>query len=264
MAKLHIFGSCSGTEPMPGRHHCSFALDFMDWLYWFDAGECCSYTAHLMGLDLLKVREIFISHPHMDHVGGLGNLLWTIRKLAGIRKQAPYCGGVETIIPSTASFEHILGMLADTEGNFVCSYPVTCRETKDGVIYDDGDVKVEAVHNHHLKHEEGTPWRSFSFRISFTEGNSLRRVIFSGDVKSPDDIACFLDEGCDLFLMETGHHNPLNVAQWLTEHQTKLGRLCFIHHGRHLLNEYAVMKRGLDESCPCPYVIAEDAMTLDV
>ena len=79
--KLWFFGTCSGTEPLPGRHHVSFALESEGGLYWFDAGEGCSYTAKLAGADLLAVKKIFISHTHMDHVGGLGNLLWNIRKL---------------------------------------------------------------------------------------------------------------------------------------------------------------------------------------
>lgn len=68
--KLHFLGTCSGTEPMPDRKHTSFAIETGDRLYWFDAGEGCSYTAHLMGLDLLSLCKVVISHPHMDHVGG--------------------------------------------------------------------------------------------------------------------------------------------------------------------------------------------------
>lgn len=48
-SKLTILGTCSGTEPMPGRHHTSFTLLHDQRLYWFDAGESCSYTAHQAG-----------------------------------------------------------------------------------------------------------------------------------------------------------------------------------------------------------------------
>ena len=37
--KLHILGSCSGTEPMPGRHQTSLALETGGSLYFLDAGE---------------------------------------------------------------------------------------------------------------------------------------------------------------------------------------------------------------------------------
>ena len=58
--KLFIFGSCSGTEPITDRHHTAFAIEINKRIYWLDAGENCSYTAHLMGVDLLRVSDIFI------------------------------------------------------------------------------------------------------------------------------------------------------------------------------------------------------------
>ena len=68
--EIFVLGSCSGTEPQAGRHHTSWVLRYRNELYWFDAGENCSYTAHLAGLDLLTSRAVFISHPHIDHIGG--------------------------------------------------------------------------------------------------------------------------------------------------------------------------------------------------
>ena len=76
--KIHFLGTCAGTEPIPGRQHMSFVIESNGALYWFDAGEGCSRTAYLNGLDLMGVKAVFISHPHMDHTGGLANLIWTI------------------------------------------------------------------------------------------------------------------------------------------------------------------------------------------
>lgn len=63
------FWFCSGTEPIAERHHVSFAFEVNGRIYWFDAGEGCSCTAHNMGVNLFEVSDIFISHSHTDHVG---------------------------------------------------------------------------------------------------------------------------------------------------------------------------------------------------
>ena len=164
MSRIHILGSCSGTEPQPGRHHTAWVLEHNGSLYWFDAGENCSHTAHLAGLDLLKVRNIFISHPHMDHVGGLANLLWTIRKLTivgGIRSLEP----VTVYTPSLSQFTAVRSILAETENEFKSCFQLDAKKITDGIVLDDGNIRVEARHNLHLGVPENGEWKSFSFRI---------------------------------------------------------------------------------------------------
>ena len=81
MAKIHFLGTCSGTEPMKNMHHTSTLLEVDGYLYWFDAGECCVHTAYTSGVDVMKSRAVFVTHPHIDHVGGLANLLFVFDKM---------------------------------------------------------------------------------------------------------------------------------------------------------------------------------------
>ena len=230
--KIYIFGSCSGTEPIEGMHHTSLAFEINERVYWFDAGENCSYTAHLMGVDLLSVSDIFISHPHMDHVGGLGNLLWNIRKLSIVKKQLPKYGDVKVYIPDTDTFDGIMKILKNTKGNSKTDYDILAEKTTDSCLLKNKDIEVVAFHNNHLPYSE-KGWQSFSFCIK-SQG---KKIVYSGDVKGLEDLSEFLCDGCDVLLMETGHHKAEDICQQIKD-KYKIDSLYFLHHGRGIINDF--------------------------
>lgn len=255
MAKLIVLGTCAGTEPMPGRHHTSFVIETGGRVYWFDAGECCSYTAHLLGVDHLKTRAVFISHPHMDHVGGLGNMLWTIRKLAGMQRTTTVDGRVDLYIPELRAWEGILQMLRYTEGGFVVPFELEAHRTGEGLLYEDENIRVTAMHNNHLANEHGESV-SYSFRIE-TEGKT---VVFSGDVRQYTEVAPLIGEGCDYLLMETGHHKVKDICDFADAQP--VGKLIFVHNGRDILYERPEVGEALEAAVRCNPVISWDGMEI--
>lgn len=254
--KIHVFGSCSGTEPMPGRRHVAFAAEAGGKLYWFDAGEGSSYTAHLMGLDLLKVRSVFISHTHMDHVGGLGNLFWNIRKLTHVKSRQPE-HDIKLFIPNSSTWDGIYMMLKNTEGNFHCDFKINVHPVSDGVLYEDENIKVEALHNMHLGKSE--PWLSYSYRFS-AEG---KRVIYSGDIRDSSDLDEFLKDGCDVLMTETGHHTPDAMPRHIAEKGFKVGKLMYIHCGPSILADEEKAESLIQFVWPGDFVICRDGVTYE-
>ena len=155
--KLHFLGTCAGTEPMPERKHASFALEVNGDLYWFDAGEGCSYTAHNMGLDVLKVKKIIISHPHLDHTGGLANLIWNIRKMHWV-KNSETMGEIDIFLPDMQVWDGVMTLLHCSEGKFALEDHLHPHSVQDGLLFDDDAVRVTALHNLHVAAQPGQ-WR---------------------------------------------------------------------------------------------------------
>ena len=251
--EIIILGSSSGTEPQPGRHHTSWVLRSGGALYWFDAGENCSWAAHLAGLDLCSSQAVFLSHPHMDHVGGLADLLWTIGKLRA-RRGEPWQYELPIHTPSRPLVEALFAMMRETD--FPFSSPII--PLREGVVLD-SPIRVEARGNRHIAlTPEGDP-RSFSFRIT-AEG---RVIVYSGDVASVDELDEWTDQ-CDLLLMENGHHRPEEVCRYLADRKAGIGRLVFVHHGRAMLADPQGVTANCRRIAPFPVDAAFDGMRIDL
>ena len=257
--KIHVFGTCAGTEPMPNRKHVSFAIERDNKIYWFDAGEGCSYTAHLMGVDLLSIKSIFISHPHMDHIGGLGNLLWNIRKIDGMTGRELEGKQIEVYMPNMDSWDGLMKLLKNTEGGFKCSFDIKANRIEDGIIYDRDGFKVSTIHNLHMQKTEDDRWQSFSFMIEADD----KRIVYSGDIKSMDDISSLIDP-CDILLVETGHHTVEYVCNYIKDEGKDVKKLAFIHNGRAIMDDVEGELKKAKSIFGEDVIITEDGMTIEI
>ncbi len=72
-----ILGS-SSAKPTAGRHPSSQVVNIHEQHYLVDAGEGCQQQMFRRGINPLKLRAVFISHLHGDHLFGLFPMLSTL------------------------------------------------------------------------------------------------------------------------------------------------------------------------------------------
>ena len=84
-SKLHFLGT-GCMAPTKDRHHLSVALEYNGNIFLFDCGEATQNRIKEMKLPHGKIKKIFISHWHGDHVLGLLGLVQTLSNVDVIEK----------------------------------------------------------------------------------------------------------------------------------------------------------------------------------
>lgn len=229
--KIHYLGTCSGTEPMLDMHHQSWVLEVNGVNYWFDAGENCAHRAYTSGINVMNTVALFVSHPHMDHIGGLANLFSCMRKISR-RYKIPMVkdNTLRIFFPDLELLQAIKTVTYSNKPHSFCFHMIENQLT-DGLLFEDENVRVSALHNRHMKEDGTEGWHSYSFLIE-AEG---KRIVFSGDVLSQNELDPLIGDGCDVLITETGHHKVRDVLDFATSRNIR--NLRFTHHGREIIND---------------------------
>jgi ribonuclease BN (tRNA processing enzyme) len=134
------------------------------------------------------------------------------------------------------------------------------RKTQEGILTDCDGVQVECIRNNHIQPTPDGRGCSYSFRIKAEN----KTIVASGDVRGTADLAPFLEEWCDVLLMETGHHSAPKLCQEWKEKNYAIGKIIFMHHGREMLKDQSEVAERCASAWGSPVTISYDGMEVEL
>ena len=202
--KVVLLGT-GNPNPSPSQSGCSVAIIVNDTPYIVDFGPGLirqaaamspKYGGKIKGLNVKNIKHAFLTHLHSDHTTGYPDLIltpWVIGRDEPLEVYGPEGINDMTSHILKAYEEDIRYRLYGPELANNQGWRVNSHEfTKEGVIYEDKNVKVEAFPVPH-----GTWPNAWGFR--FTTPDKI--IVLSGDT-SPSDKIIEYASGADILIHE--------------------------------------------------------------
>jgi len=245
-AKLHFLGT-GCMVPTKERNHLSVAFEKDGSIFLFDCGEGTQNQIKKMKLPIGKLKKIFISHWHGDHVLGLPGLIQTLSNTDGVEKIEVYgpkdskkymesvlnCSIFESKIPiETFEFDpkdnELMTIIDNAKFSIKCAklnHSVPCIgyrfEEKDTLNVDKEKAKKLGLDNNPLL-----------ARVKM--GLSIE---FKGKTIKPEDIS-YIKEGLKVaFVFDTRPCQGVNLIAKNVDYLTMEATYVFEKHG-HKAEEY--------------------------
>ena len=209
--KITFIGTSHGI-PQATRYCSCIMLECGGSIYFIDAGTSIFDALVRSGKQMQDVRAVFTTHTHDDHTVGLlhfASLMnWHFKDCS-----ADFFMTEQDHIFSTKQWILTTGYCDVDESR------LRFRLAREGVVYEDENIKVEYVRTRHIKH---------SYAILVTEGN--KRVLFSGDLSwqlGGDDMPALIEEPLDAFVCELAHFGFELLDPYLAK--CKAEKVFFVH-----------------------------------
>ncbi len=234
--KILFLGSSDG-KPRNDAFCSSAAVTVGNKIFLVDIGAPAYSLMKKRDMDVDNLKAVFITHIHGDHTNGIFEL---VDQLTWAQK---------TSDPTVYMPEQLGINIIKSWISYVDDQPerVKFQAYREGVVYDDGEVKVSAFRTNHMRNSHG-----FLFE---TEG---KRVLFTGDmgqgyVEYPEITK---DGNYDVVVAEGAHHAPGRANSLFAETDTKHLILSHVAPTKH----DGLMP--LKDSCKFEVTFAKDGMEI--
>jgi ribonuclease BN (tRNA processing enzyme) len=206
---FYTLGTGGGPRVQARRAQPANAVVVDGDVYLFDTGDGVLRQLAAAGLSVSRVRAVFVSHHHFDHVAGLTPLLvnrWLLHSTAPLPVYGP--PGTVAMLAGVATASRPIELVPITIGGppkppiaaTIAARDLPGDVTEPRVVYEDAAVRVSVVLNDHFHFPAGSPEaesRSYAFRID----TKTRSFAYTGDT-GPSARVVALARGVDVLVSE--------------------------------------------------------------
>ncbi|MEN6642263.1 MAG: MBL fold metallo-hydrolase [Armatimonadia bacterium] len=260
--RITFLGTSHGNHTYE-RYNSSTLLSVGDSDYLIDCGEPVAGTLVRSGIGFERLRALFVTHMHADHVGGLSELINMSRKVGPPGQLTCYLP--EEGVAATEAYLSAIYLSQQANPRRAPLQPV-----RPGPVYKDDNIGVTAAVSAHLAGSfdgvrlgpEPNGKQAFSYLVE-AEG---KRLAFSGDICGPmkghamDHLA---EEQLDLLVMEMTHFQPQDILPVIGQRPVGQLALYHIHDPWHGDGEQD-LRDLCDKYLPFPYMVAHDGDMLEL
>lgn len=243
--RIKFLGTGHGV-PAADRFCSCAMIEVNDAIYVIDAGAPLPDALLRAGKDPQKVKGIFITHTHADHIMGLYGYLSTVNwfyKSAALR----------VFMPERREWELLSDLIEYAGDRPIDKNRICWALVRNGLFYEDGNIRIWAEPTAHLK-KVGRP--SYSFMVE-AEG---KKVLFSGDLsqwlEEADYPAAAMEQETDAVICEFAHFTPEQIEGYMKRTKTK--QFWFNHVGLSKKFDHGEAIKHLAEEVPYPVLTACD------
>ena len=221
-----FLGTSDGL-PSSDRQHSSLLVKLATQTILLDCGEPCGHTLKRIGADFDAIDMVVISHTHSDHIGGSRMLLqsmWLERRRRPLTVWMPghAIRLMRQWLDACYLFEPLLG------------FPVKWVAVDARQALRCGPVQLRAFRTTHLdglRKQFGASHpavRFDAFSLLVTGGG--KRLAYSADVGTPQDLQPLCAKPLDLLVVELAHFHPRSLFEFLQAKDVR--RVAITHMAR--------------------------------
>lgn len=215
--KITFLGTSHGA-PCDNRACSSTMIETNGKIYFVDMGAHVGKKLIDMGKKFEDIKAIFITHPDCDHVDGMPNVL-------NMTNHRFLKASYDVFMARERARNAMQTYVEAISNRPMATDRMRFHDVKEGVIFEDENVKVTYYLTQHLKNNE-----SYSMLIE-AEG---KKLIFTGDMSNlmvADDFPKYaLENPTDFILCELAHMELSHIEPYMDRVNTKY--FCFNHMNR--------------------------------